>query len=281
MKINKTLGENKTEIARVIAVTSGRKGMGKTNIAVSFAIILAELGNRVTLIDIDPGVAGVNMLMDIKPEYNISHILNEGKPLQSVIMHTPYRVDVLSGVSGGGALLGLSEPQKENLFKLMDFLCHSNDYIVIDTKAGVSEDSEILTKAADEVIVITTTEPEAILDAYATIKLIKQNSPDIVIHLVVNRAESEKEAAATIKKMGSIAEQFIHGHLEDDGYLPMDSSVMKAEAHRKPFVIYDPASASTRALQGITNAIINKHTSPLSYVHGEKDGFFVRLKRGL
>ncbi|MDH5191527.1 MAG: AAA family ATPase [Gammaproteobacteria bacterium] len=281
MKAKKTLGENKTEIARVIAVTSGRKGMGKTNIAVSFAIVLAELGNRVTLIDMDPGVAGVNMLMDIKPEYNIGNVINDGKPVQSAITHTAYRVDILPGISADNALVGLSETQKENLFKAADSLCHNNDYIIIDTKAGESKDSEIVMQAADEVIVITTTDPEAVMDAYATIKLIKQGSPDIIIHLVINRAESEKAAINTMRKVGSIVEQFIHGQLEDDGYLPTDNAVMKAEAHNKPFVVYDPASVATQALKGITNAIINKHTSPLTYVRGEKEGFFVRLKNRL
>lgn len=274
-------GKDKTSIARVIAITSGRKGAGKTNIAVSFAIVLADLGNRVTLLDLDPGTAGVNMLMDIKPEYDIGNIINDGKSLESVITRTSYNVDVIHGISGDDSFTNLSEQQKENLAKAMGDLCRNNDYIIIDTKAGESHSTTTFTTAADEVIVVTTTDPEIVVDAYASIKLIKQHAPDMIIHLIVNRAENQNTAMATMNRMESIAKQFIHGHLEEDGYLPMDNSVMKAEAHHQPFVAYDPSSTASRSLIGITNVIINMHTSPLSYVQGEQDGFFVRLMNKL
>ncbi len=274
-------GDKKTDIARVIAITSGDKEVGKTSIAVSFAIVLANLGNRVTLLDMNPSSTGVNMLMNIEPEHNLGHILNEGKSLDSVITRTPYSVGVIHGMSRDDSLTDLSEQQKENLSKAMGELCHSNDYIIIDTKAGESHAATILTKAADEVIVVTTTKPDAVVDAYAAIKLIKQNTPDMITHLIINKAESEKAATATMNRLEKIAEQFMHGHLEDDGFIPLDNSVMKAEAHHQPFVIYDPAGVASQALTGITNIIINRHTSPISYVKGQQDGFFVRLKRDL
>ena len=273
--------DKNTDIARVITITSGDKEVGKTSLAVSFAIVLAKLGNRVTLLDMDPSTTGINMLMGINPDHDLGHILNEGKSLDSVITSTSYNVDVIRGISGDDSLTDLSEQQKENLSKAMGELCHSNDYIIIDTKAGESHAATILTKAADEAIVVTTTKPDAVVEAYAAIKLIKQNTPDMTIHLIVNKAENENEATATMNRLEKIAEQFKLGHLEEDGFIPLDNSVMKAVAHQQPFVIYDPASVASQALTGITNIIINRHTSPISYVPGQQDGFFVRLKREL
>lgn len=273
----KPITEDKTSIARVIAVTSGRKGVGKTNIAASFAVVLAKLGNHVTLIDMDLGTVCANMLMDITPEHDIGDVINESKSLDSVITRTPYNVDVINGISGDDSLKNLSEQQQENIVKVADSLCHNNNYIIIDTKAGASYNTTVFTSTADEVIVVTTTDPEAVVDAYAAIKLIKQSSPQMVIHLIINMAKSENDAMTTMERIESIAKQFMDGHFEEDGYIPMDKSVVEAETHHQPFVVYDPASTASRALTGITNIITNMHTSPLYYESGEQNAFFVRL----
>jgi len=268
---------NASKTARVIAVTSGKGGVGKTNIAVSLSLALADLGNKVTLVDMDLGLGNVNTIMKLNPESDLGDVINGTKELEAIIIKTTHGLNVVPGVSGDEHLANLRDDQKEKLVKAMEKLCKNNDYVIIDTGAGISHNTTIFTTTADEAIVITTPEPTAMMDSYAAIKIIKNKAPDIVIHLIVNMTRSEKEALATMQKMESMAQHFIHGHLEEDGYVPMDNQVMDAVRHRQPFILYNPSCDASMALVGIANVLTNFHTSPHGQVRVEKESFFNRL----
>lgn len=273
--------DKKTKTARVIAVTSGKGGVGKTNIAVSLSLILAKLGNKTTLIDMDLGLGNVNTIMKLVPESDLRDVINGTKELESIIIKTTHGLDVVPGVSGDEHIANLSNGQKEKLVKTMEKLCKGNDYVIIDTGAGISHNTTVFTTTADEVIVITTPEPTAMMDAYAAIKVIKKKAPEIVIHLLVNMARNEREAIATMKKMVSIVKHFIHAHIEEGGYVPMDNKVMDAVRNRQPFILYDKTCDASMALISFANVITNMHRSPHRQIRNRSEGFFTRLMNAI
>ena len=267
--------------ARVIAVTSGRGGVGKTNFSASLSIVLAELGNSVTLLDMDLGQTNVSMLLDIKPEYNLDDIVSGNKGIDAISVTTQYGVRIVRGASGDEVLAELDDEKKKKLVNAMERLCIANDYVIIDTGAGYSKNTGIFTESADEVIVVTTPGATSMMDAYAAIKLMKQHVPDMFIHLVVNMARGEQEARNAISKLQSMASHFIHGRLEEDGFIPMDDKVKDAVKHHTPFIIYDPACFASLALTRIANTITNMHTSPSGHIHDRKETFYSRLLHAL
>lgn len=184
----------KNHKTRIIAITSGKGGVGKTNISVNMAIAYAQLGKKVILIDGDLGMANVNVLLNVVPQYNLMHVINKKKTMKEIILDTEFGIKFIAGANGFSKIANLSKEELEYFAKQFSTLGNA-DIIIIDTGAGIANNVLQFVAAADEVYVVTTPEPTAITDAYGIIKIITTEIVDRTVNLklLVNRVHSADE----------------------------------------------------------------------------------------
>src|SRR5438128_1314990 len=194
---------------RVLAVASGKGGVGKTNLTVNLAIALAREGKRAVVLDGDLGLANVDVLLGIHPRYTLQHVMSGQRSLGEVMVAAPGGIWVVPGASGLEELADMSEEQRQYLIGALGELDGRVDVLLIDTAAGVSREVSAFLEAAPEVIVVTTPEPAAITDAYALIKVASAASDGgPTLRLVVNQANDVGEAVGVARKLQTVARQF-------------------------------------------------------------------------
>ncbi len=242
---------------KTIAVTSGKGGVGKTSISVSLSIALAQHDFSVTLLDADLGLANINVILGIIPKYNLYHVIKGKKKLKEVIIEVPEGIKIIAGASGFHQLANLDQKQRSDFIKAISDL-DADDFMIIDTGAGVSQNVLSFVMAADEVIVVTTPEPTAITDAYGIIKSIASQSPDKIVKLLVNRVQSVAEGKRVAQRVINIAGQFLNIKVEDLGFVFDDSNVPRSVRNQKPFMVSYPKSRASACLSVIADKICNK-----------------------
>lgn len=241
--------------AKIITISSGKGGVGKTNFSVNLAIALAKLGKRITLIDADLGLANVDVLLDIVPKYNLNHVIRMEKTIEEIIVEGPYGINIISGGSG---LLEMANLTKEKLSRLIDgfqTLNSRSDYILIDTGAGLSDSVISFVEAAHDVILIVTPDPTSITDAYALIKNIHQMEKNV--RIVVNRVDSNKEGYEVFNKIHLAAKRFLNSEIEHLGFIYEDSSVKKSVKIQTPVMLAYPNSLASKGIEMIAYNIEN------------------------
>jgi len=246
----------KAKKARIIAVTSGKGGVGKTCFTINCGIALSQLGYRVLIIDADFGLSNVDVMLGIMPKYSLFHVIDREKRIEDVITNGPCGIKFISGGSGIWELINLSPQELEEFIGLFERLDSMADIILIDTGAGISDRILRMVLAANEVIIITTPEPTAITDAYALVKSAVAISRDVTFRLVINRAESRQEAEKVMDNFIRVSERFLNIRPEPLGYVPYDEAVPKATKQQKPFIIEHPKSHAARQLSDIAYALI-------------------------
>ena len=244
--------------ARVIAVTSGKGGVGKTSISVNLAISLAEKGNRVILLDADLGLANVEVLLGLNSIYNLQHVITGEKSMAQILVKGPGGVGVVPGTSGLSKLADLSVKARDNIMAGLKQLQERADFIVIDTMAGIGRSAVAFVVAADEVILISTPEPSAIIDAYGMLKTTYQKRDDAVVRLVVNMVLNKKQASLVYSKLSNAAQQYLGRKLSYLGMIPRDPRVSQAVMQSHPFCIRYPSSAAARSVKDIADRLINQ-----------------------
>jgi flagellar biosynthesis protein FlhG len=262
--------------ARAVAVTSGKGGVGKTNVAVSLAIALAELGKRVILLDVDLGLANVDIILDLHVRWNLTHVLDGRKDIRDIIMDAPGGIQVVPGASGVDRLANLNDEQRRSLIASMEHLNREADFIVIDTGAGISRNTIGFTSAADDTLIVATPEPTAILDAYATIKTVGQASPDSNLHLLVNMARDASEAMKTSKAILSVSQRFLNLFVSEAGHILYDPAVTTSVRRKRPFILDAPDSPAARSIRAVARRLAL--SEPVRAAAGApKNGFIRRL----
>jgi flagellar biosynthesis protein FlhG len=245
---------------RTIAITSGKGGVGKTSVAVSLSIALAQGGKtKVTLLDADLGLANINVIMGIIPQFNLYHVIKGKKKLSEVVMEVPEGIKIIAGASGFHQLANLDIKQRKEFIEEFHAL-EGDDYMIIDTGAGVSQNVLSFVIAADEVIVITTPEPTAITDAYGIIKSIASQTNEKTIRLVVNRVTSVSEGKRVAQRIISIASQFLNIKIESLGFIFDDITVSKSVRNQKPFIVGFPKSKAAVCVSMIADKIANRES---------------------
>lgn len=243
-------------VTRVIAVASGKGGVGKTNLAINMGILFAREGKRVIVMDADLGLANVNVILGVIPKYNLLHVLKGQKTLSEIIIDTPQGIKIIAGASGFSKLANLSEKEREVFVQSVDELS-SEDILIIDTGAGVSRNVLSFVMAADEAIIVTTPEPTAITDAYGIIKAISTESSRTITKLIVNRVSSFNEGKQVADRVINIAGQFLNVKVENLGMVFDDEAVLKSVRKQRPFVLAYPKSKATLSVDHIVKRLLN------------------------
>jgi flagellar biosynthesis protein FlhG len=244
--------------AKVIAVTSGKGGVGKTNLSVNLAISLAKKGKKVTLIDLDLGLANVDILLNVNSPFTLQHLFKGHKKIEDIIVKGPEGIDIVAGGSGLNSLTELSETERMLFLNSFYSLARSNDYLVFDTAAGISNNVIKFVLAADEIIVVTTQEPPAITDAYALMKVLSSYKKDSSINVVINMVKSPMDAKRTFQKLSAVVERFLQIKINDMGFILYDSNVNDAIMKRKPFFTLYPFTAATKSIKDVRTKVLSK-----------------------
>jgi flagellar biosynthesis protein FlhG len=266
------LVETCPERATVLAVTSGKGGVGKTNISANLSICLAAANKRVTLIDADLGLGNLDVIMNINSRYNLSHVLSGRKNLDEIIQPGPCGVDVILSGSGSEELANISHFQRQMLTEELDKLQHRSDVIVIDTGAGIHAQVLAFCMAADHTLVVTTPEPTAITDAYAMIKTLAGRAYKGRVSLLVNMADNMAEGRKTYRQISETAARFLNTAVYDAGVICRDDLVGQAVRRQEPVVLAYPHAMITDHF-----ATISARLGNLSRPYSEKDGFFRKV----
>jgi len=262
--IDTTKTEVKSKSARIITITSGKGGVGKSNIAVNMSIALSNMGLKVALIDGDLGLANVDVLLGITPEFSMADILHSNKSIMEALCEGPGGIKFLSGGSGIEELAKLNKDQLEKFITNIGILDSYFDIIVVDTGAGISDNVISFVMASDEVIIVTTPDPTAIMDAYALIKVISARNKDKDVKIIVNRAENISEANNVLNKLVLVSDKFLQMKISPLGFVLYDESVVKAVKSQVPFLNSSPNSIASKNIRDITNNLINSS----GYVEG-------------
>lgn len=260
--------------ARVIAVTSGKGGVGKSNITVNLALALARQGQRVLIIDADLGMANVDLLLGCHAPYNFSHLLSRSCSITEIVAQGPGEIHYISGGSGIQDLANMSEMELFLITSQLSELDNMADIILLDTGAGLARNVLHFVTCADEVIVVTTPEPTSLTDAYAIVKAAVAQRSQAKMRLIINRVSSEDEARKVAANVIRACQKFLSISLSELGFVPEDKSVGKAVRQQQPFYLSYPTAWASHCINNIACALLQKETK--EQAQGFK-GFLYRL----
>ena len=242
---------------RVIAVTSGKGGVGKTNIVGNLAIAFTRLGKKVLVLDADLGLANIDIIFGVHPLYNIGHVLSGEKELSEIIVEGPEGIKIIPAGSGFIDLAHLTEGQKLNLLSEFDELDDILDIFLIDTGAGISSNVIYFNLAADECIIVATSEPTSVTDAYAMMKVMVKHHGTRYFKLLVNMVKNAGEAKLVHLNLSQVSDRFLNGVMIDYvGYIPSDDLVKIAVQNRRTFMDLYPTAALSKKVEQIAISIL-------------------------
>ena len=263
------------KLARAIAVTSGKGGVGKSNIAVNLAVTLSRLKRKVCLLDADLGLANVDLLCNLTPKRTLEHVVKGQCRLTEVMLLAPGGFRLIPGASGVAGMANLSDRERAVLLGQLAVLERVADVIIIDCAAGLSANVLAFAGAAHTAVVATTTEPTAVTDAYGMVKSLLRQSPKADVRLVVNMVSEAEEAETVFWRMNRVVETFLGRSIEFGGAIPLDAQVSAAVRYRLPFALLAPEGRATRAVERLGRRLVGSE-GELSG-DGRRVGFFGRL----
>jgi flagellar biosynthesis protein FlhG len=267
---------NNMNNSRIIAVSSGKGGVGKTNFVANLALFYASLNKKVLILDADLGLSNIDVLFGIAPKYNLKHVLMGEKKLKDIVVNGPLGIMILPASSSIRALTNLTDKQKLKLLSELEDFDIRHDVFLIDTGAGISDNVMFFCSAAQETIVVVTPEPTSIADAYALIKVLSRDFGESHIRVLVNTARSEKEAFDTFRKLAIVADKFLNLSIDYLGFLPYEQHVKDAIIAQKGFIAMYPNSSFTKKLANIAQKVLD---SPLNEIKGNLQFFLKKALR--
>lgn len=251
-----------TKNTKAIAVVSGKGGVGKSNFSLNFAISLSKRGLRVLLFDMDIGMGNLDILMGKTFDKSIVDYLMGTNTINEIIMDGPEGTKFIGGGSGLSQLVSLD--RLNSFTEELDTFLEEYDYLIFDMGAGVNADSLKFLLSVHEIIVITTSEPTSLMDAYATMKYLHLSDSMLPFHIVANRVRSNKEGMETIKRLSVVMKKFLNREIFSLGIMPDDRSVQKAVSRQIPFLIDDPKSLASVALEDLVSRYIQQGSQQTS-----------------
>jgi len=247
---------------RIIAVTSGKGGVGKTNIVTNLALALARQGVRVLVLDADLGLANVDLLLGIAPQFDLQDVILGGRSIEDIVLDGPDGIRVVPASSGVEELANLDEYRTEVLLRSLANMDREVDLILIDSASGIGTHATSIVQAADEILVVTTPEPTSFSDAYAMIKVLSKRPLKCVPSLLVNQADSEAEAIEVARRVRGVAKRFLNLDVPYWGYILADESVPKSVLRQEPFLSTYPYSPASSCIYQLARRVLGMAPKP-------------------
>lgn len=240
---------------KVIAVTGGKGGVGKTNLSVNLSIALAELRRRVVLMDADLGLANVDVLLGLQAKHNLADVLDGSRSLREILINGPGGIKVVPASSGVQQMAGLSHMEHAGIINAFSELSEQLDVLVVDTAAGISDTVVSFVRAAQEIIVVVCDEPSSITDAYALMKLLNVEYGITRFRVIANMTRSTQEGINLFNKLNTVCERFLDVSLQYMGPVPFDENVRKAVQKRTPLMTFAPRSKAASAIRALAQKV--------------------------
>jgi len=264
---------------RVYAVTSGKGGVGKTNITANLATVAARAGKRVLIIDADLGLANVEIVLGVKPRYHLGDLLDKGLSIEDVLVEGPPGVKLLPAGSGVQGLTQLSDERKMRFLQALDPIEEMFDLVLIDSGAGIGENVLFFVGAAEEAILVVSPEPTSLVDAYATVKVLSQQAGVRTFNVIINPVVDELAARGIFHKLTAVTGKFLEARVKHLGYIPRDENLHRAIMAQRPVCEMFPSSPSARAIAVIAERLLGDAAKSTAPVQGGMKVMWQRLFR--
>ncbi|MBQ8591463.1 MAG: MinD/ParA family protein [Lachnospiraceae bacterium] len=252
-------------LARVITVTSGKGGVGKSNTAINLAIQFRKMDQKVIILDADFGLANIEIMFGAVPKHNLCDLIYQGKNIKEIITWGPMDVGFISGGSG---IAGMSNLSKEYLSYIIQNLAELDaiaDVIIVDTGAGIADAVLDFLVASDEILLVTTPEPTSITDSYSLLKALRRHerfAPEVSkIKMIANKVENAEEGEALFSKLKVVTDKYLKMNLTYLGEIPQDTQLAKSVMQQMPVSIQNPNAKSTKAYENIAAKLMNKEVN--------------------
>ncbi len=262
---------------RVVAITSGKGGVGKTNIVANLGFTLSQLGKKVIILDADLGLGNLDVLLGVAPKHNISHVIRGEKTIAEILENGPGGMKILPAASGVQELTQLTHDQKMQFFTDLDRLIDEMDVLLIDTAAGISSNVMDFNVMAHEIIVVVSPEPTSITDAYALMKVLSLKYSEKSCKLLVNMAASPKEAQDVYRQLELVTERFLDIHIDYLGYVMRDDKLARGVKHQRLVSDLYPESRASRCFTDLARRMAR--LAPPSRPKGNTNLFWHHLVR--
>ncbi|MBR6771665.1 MAG: MinD/ParA family protein [Lachnospiraceae bacterium] len=270
-------------LARVITVTSGKGGVGKSNLSINLAVQLRKLGQRVVILDADFGLANIEIMFGTIPKHNLSDLIYQGKSMKEIVTQGPMDIGF---VSGGSGITGLSNLTKEELTQIVRNLAELDaiaDTVIVDTGAGISDAVMEFLLASEEILLVTTPEPTSITDSYSLLKVLGKNtrySPDATkIRMVANKVQQKGDGKILYRKLNAVVLKYLKVRMEYLGEVPEDYQLSRAVMQQKPVSMESPGAKAALAYEQIAARLMNKEIQEVTVRRG-MSAFFSHIFQG-
>ena len=251
--------QTRKNTTQVIAVTSGKGGVGKTNISINLALALADRDKTVTLMDADLGLANIDVLLKLKPLRNLSHVIEGDCELKDILIDGPNNIRIIPASSGIKMMNQLTPAQNAGLIHAFDELEESTDFMIVDTAGGLSDSVVRFCSAAQEILVVVCNDPASIADAYALIKTLNRDFRVQRFQVVVNKVQTDAEGCDLFERLRSVTEQFLDVVLHLKAIIQQDDNILRAARQRRPFYLSYPSSKSIKSFKKLASEVDNQN----------------------
>lgn len=261
--------------AKTIAVVSGKGGVGKSNIALNFSLLLSQRGKKVLLFDLDIGMGNIDILLGISSKYSITKLFEQKVSIFDMIETGPNALHYISGGSGLNQIFQLNQAKLDFFMQQLTQVVKVYDYIIFDMGAGVTKETIQYILTVDECVLVTTPEPTSITDAYSMIKHVLIEQP-LSFHIIVNRVRSQRQGLETLNRLSRVVQQFLQQRMVPLGSIPDDEAVTKAVIAQQPFVLHNHRSRAAKAMENIVDQYLDEPINVSSI--SPASGFIQRFK---
>ena len=264
--------QKKKKSVKTIAITSGKGGVGKTNVTANLAIAMKKLGKEVLIMDADIGLSSIDVLLNVAPRYTIQHVLNGEMRLADILIDGPKGIKILPAGSGIQELTALNEFQRLRILEEFESFDGDVDVLLIDTAPGISENVAFFCIAAQEIVIVTSQEPTSLTDAYALIKVLCTRYQEKEFSIIVNSVRDSQEGFEVFRRLSLATERFLNISLDYLGYIPCDTHVQEAVRTQRAFVDVYPNGLAARQIHEIATRVLatnNKVKGTLQFFIGD------------
>jgi len=248
---------HKLKQMKVIAVSGGKGGVGKTNVSLNTAISLAYQGKRVLVLDADLGLANVDVMLGLRVQRNLSHVLSGECELDDVIIEGPAGIKIIPATSGTQSMVDLTPAEHAGLIRAFSEMQTECDVLIVDTAAGISDMVLSFTRAAQDVLLVVCDEPTSITDCYALMKLLSRDHEVFKFKVVANMVRSPKEGQQLFAKLTKVSDRFLDVAIELVGVIPFDENIRKSVRKQKAIVDAFPESPASKAFKELASNILH------------------------